>query len=133
MNFFRGSQTKRRKAMPKKQKTESELPPETGEPLKPEKVKRMKPAKGKRQKPEKVEKKVNKKKEHKPGKSDEKGAAWHRGDTSIGIDCSRAPGLAEDYCLFIDEIGRLCFSAQGVVSFVSLTPQTDTELEEDSQ
>ena len=132
--------------MPKKQKPEGEVNPEVGEFQKPEKELKLKPVKGLEQKREKAEKpakaskagrtaekKVDKKKGRKPGKSEKKTAAKHPVITSIGIDYSRAPGLVEDHFMFVDETGRLCFSAQGTVSFVSLTPQSEVELEEDCQ
>ena len=132
--------------MAKKQKSQGEVNPEVGELQKPEKEKKLKPAKDLEQKPEKAEKpakaskagrmaekKGGKKKGLKPGKSEKKTTTKHQGITSIGIDYSRAPGLVEDHFMFLDETGRLCFSAQGTVSFVSLIPQSEVELEEDCQ
>ena len=112
---------------------------EGGESLKPEKEKKTKHAKDKKNNPEKAKKaakagkvaeKKSKKKDPKPGK---KAVAKGSGITSIGIDYSLAPELMKDHFMFIDETGRLCFSAQGAVSFVSLTPQSEVELEEDCQ
>ena len=60
------------------------------------------------EKPEKA-KKARKKAEVKPGKGK-------------GLDYSRAPGGREEFFLFVDEAGRLCYSARGKSSLVSLVP-----------
>jgi hypothetical protein len=39
-----------------------------------------------------------------------------------GLDLSRAPGAPGAFFLFVDEAGRLAYSAQGKVSYVSLSP-----------
>jgi len=53
------------------------------------------------------------------------GAKGPEGAAGSVLDLSRAPGDADAFFLFVDEAGRLAYSANGVVSFVSLTPAND--------
>ena len=53
------------------------------------------------------------------------GATGPGGAAGSGLDLSRAPGDADAFFLFVDEAGRLAYSANGAVSFVSLTPAND--------
>ena len=43
-----------------------------------------------------------------------------QGKNGKGIDYSRAPGGKDEFFLFVDEAGRLCYSARGVVARVAL-------------
>jgi len=45
-----------------------------------------------------------------------------RGEAGKGIDYAKAPAGESDFFLFVDEIGRLCYSARGTVVLVSLAP-----------
>jgi hypothetical protein len=45
-----------------------------------------------------------------------------RGEAGKGIDYAKAPAGEGDFFLFVDEIGRLSYSAGGTVSLVSLAP-----------
>jgi len=49
------------------------------------------------------------------------GAAGTQGLPGCGLDYSRIPGREMDYFLFVDEGGHLCYSGEGVVSFVKLS------------
>jgi hypothetical protein len=53
------------------------------------------------------------------------GANGPEGAAGSVLDLSRAPGDADTFFLFVDEAGRLAYSANGAVSFVSLMPAND--------
>jgi len=55
------------------------------------------------------------------GSQGPQGIPGPRGEEGIALDCSRAPGNREDYCLFVDEHGHLCFSYQNKVWGVLLS------------
>ncbi len=54
------------------------------------------------------------------------GATGLGGAAGLGLDLSRAPGDADAFFLFVDEAGRLAYSADGTAYFVSLTPAIET-------
>ena len=59
------------------------------------------------------------------GRQGPEGAKGPEGAAGSVLDLSRAPGDADTFFLFVDEAGRLAYSANGVVSLVSLTPAND--------
>jgi hypothetical protein len=88
--------------MVKDKKKEKEPKPDRAEKV----AKAEKPAKVKLKKPVKI-------KEPKKGKGNQEPAG-------PGLDLSRAPGGADEFFLFVDEAGRLAYSANGMVSYISL-------------
>lgn len=54
------------------------------------------------------------------------GAKGPEGPVGSGLDLSKAPRGADTFFLFVDEAGRLAYSANGAISFVSLTQANDT-------
>jgi len=55
------------------------------------------------------------------GQQGHQGAPGPRGKTGKGIDYSKAPDDDQNFFLFIDGEGRLCYSARGEAFFVNLT------------
>ena len=50
------------------------------------------------------------------------GMTGPQGEAGKGIDYTHAPGGREEFFLFVDEAGRLCYSARGKASLVRLAP-----------
>lgn len=50
-----------------------------------------------------------------------KGAPGAAGEPGVGLDYAQAPGGKEDYGLFVDDSGCLCYRAGGEVAVVNLT------------
>jgi hypothetical protein len=50
------------------------------------------------------------------------GMTGPQGEAGKGLDYSHAPGGRDEFFLFVDEAGRLCYSAWGKASLVSLAP-----------
>ena len=61
------------------------------------------------------------------------GKAGPEGKTGQGVHYSRIADRADDFFLFIDETGRLGYSAEGVVSFVQLASADQTSCQGSAQ